>query len=117
MLKCLISYQIWGTHGSFVALITKSVGGVMTKKQIEEFIKTAQGTCLSKLEVCAAIGIEEDDIFISDWQIIENKIVLCDVCGWWVEPSEVFEDYGDLVCEECYQYATNMLIKPILSRL
>ena len=42
-------------------------------------------------------GMEYDDLTTEDLQTIDDQIVLCEQCGWWVESHEC----EDETCIDC----------------
>lgn len=64
---------------------------------IEAAIEELTGTCKSFSDVFDSLleqGISEDKIN----EELDNSIVCCEQCGWWVEICEVDDDN---VCEDC----------------
>lgn len=60
-----------------------------------------QGSCKILSSACKAHGFEEKDLSDSQLEDLDNYIIECPVCGWWV-------DAGDMTCDSvgndmCYQ--------------
>lgn len=74
----------------------------ITDKKLEEFIEYTRGTCKSFDE--AIVDFFEDDTLDSEsfttdqLEIIDQEIMRCDSCGWWVESHEIDEEGN---CEDC----------------
>lgn len=55
------------------------------------------GTCKSLEEVCS--DDEINDKVVTD--AIDAEIFECDGCGWWCELSELNDDTGRWLCDDC----------------
>lgn len=65
------------------------------REEIDKIIESLNGTCNSlDTEEYLANGFSEDNLT----QAIDEAIVLCEQCGWWVEACEVNDDN---VCNDC----------------
>lgn len=67
----------------------------------DEVAAELQGTCKSLHDV--ATEAEQEDIeFLQD---LDDKVFLCEICGWWCELCELsnasIEGQHQLTCDEC----------------
>lgn len=65
---------------------------------VQELIYDLLGTC-SNIEDHLPEGMEYDDLTTEDLQVIDDQIMLCEQCGWWVELDECFNEDG--YCHDC----------------
>lgn len=57
-----------------------------------------RGTCSDLDSVLEGRGIDIDSVPSDMLSVLDDQVLLCDVCGWWCESSEVNDDS---VCNEC----------------
>lgn len=70
-------------------------------KELDDLIYHLTGTCMTMLEACNDLGMDEDCLTIADLRYIEDEIFQCP-CGWWCEVCEGHDVDGELVCDDCY---------------
>jgi hypothetical protein len=73
---------------------------VLTDDQVDELTSFLQGTCYSFSDAVQEIlGIDAEDISEGSLSLIDQEVMECECCGWWVERSEEGEIDGH--CEDC----------------
>jgi hypothetical protein len=70
---------------------------VLTIKQIQDIEARLVGSCADFKDVLPE-GISEDDLTHEDLIEIDQRIALCEECGWWVDAGEINEEGK---CEDC----------------
>ena len=61
---------------------------------VNELIASLRGTCKSIYDFH-----DEHDLSLEEFQMIDDEIFNCDVCGWWCEISEMGDEQS--VCDDC----------------
>ena len=57
-----------------------------------------EGTCQMIDVVVERHGVDCDDLTTEEFLALDEHIICCSCCGWWVDANEV----GDLdICSEC----------------
>lgn len=56
------------------------------------------GTCKSLNDVLASRGLIFEELSSENCQVLDDNTVLCEGCGWWIEPEELNENQ---VCGQC----------------
>lgn len=64
----------------------------------ETLISDLQGTCKSLDDVLEDLGYDIGTVPFEVLQILDNNILRCECCEWWVEISECNEEG---VCSDC----------------
>lgn len=70
-------------------------------KTAEDIADELQGTCMSMTEVLERHemeGAEDDADFCYG---IDSRIFCCELCGWWLEISEMCPDHDEWKCDDC----------------
>lgn len=77
----------------------------VTQQQVNDVVEYLQGSCNSIDQALEAHGIAEQngDELIEG---IVNHIERCERCDWWHEISEIHDMGDELVCDDCWQQAT-----------
>lgn len=74
----------------------------ITRAQHAQLIEQLRGTCEGLDNMLAVVlGVEDADYsLMPEWALLEldEAILTCEGCGWWVETSEV----DDGLCADCY---------------
>ena len=65
---------------------------------IEEITEYLKGTCESLDHVLYIHGLEFDDLTDSDFSYLDQEIMCCESCNWWVDSYEID---GNDFCEDC----------------
>jgi len=74
-----------------------------TTEEIEQIINYLQGTCKSIDDAIYDIFGEDrdiNDLSAGDYASIDERIFLCNTCGWWYEQGEMAEN-DNWECEGC----------------
>ena len=71
----------------------------LTDDQLNTLVADLQGTC-DTLSERLPEGVEEDELTPDDLAALDEQIMCCDTCGWWVEMCEISEDGN---CDDCQQ--------------
>jgi hypothetical protein len=70
----------------------------MPNVNIDEIASYLEGTCKDISDVLPE-GIKLDDLTQDQLFELDSKVLLCDVCGWWMAPEDFYE--GN-TCQECH---------------
>ena len=72
---------------------------MLTPKELNDICGELEGTCKNLEDVVLAVtGRDMDDLTVGECREIDNCILCCDTCGWWVDAGEVDENGN---CEDC----------------
>lgn len=75
---------------------------MLTQKELNDICEAIEGTCRDLETVVEELTSRDfDDLTVSELQEIDNCVVCCETCGWWVDAGEVDEDGN---CEDCQDY-------------
>lgn len=75
---------------------------MLTQKELKDICSNIEGTCKCLEDVVLEVtGREYDDLTVGDCQEIDNCVICCDTCGWWVDSGCVDENGN---CEDCQDY-------------
>ncbi len=69
----------------------------LTDAQVHELAGDLIGTC-DDIDECLPEGITFDKLTHVDFSLLDDEVMRCEVCGWWVE-SGLIDDEGK--CDEC----------------
>ena len=58
------------------------------------------GTAKSLDETLRQHGLDFEDLSRDDCGVLDDNASLCDICGWWHEPSEMAHEGTCLECQE-----------------
>ena len=75
----------------------------LTLELIEELAEDLMGTTQSIGHACDLIGIDEDELYdnIDMLGELDQLVLLCDACGWWVESGDIVAGDGENICCDC----------------
>jgi formylmethanofuran dehydrogenase subunit E len=68
-----------------------------------DFVEHLRGTCMSLQEGLNNFDILEEDLEDEDYELLDENIMRCDGCGWWVESHEIDNSSGDAFCKDCVE--------------
>lgn len=72
----------------------------MVRKEIEDLVENLRGTISAMSSACEDLGI--DELTQEEIEFIDNEIMCCANCGWWVETSDMKTSENDeQVCSDC----------------
>ncbi len=66
----------------------------MTEARLHEVADELRGQCVRGLEDVATEEERRDTKFL---EALDDLVILCDTCGWWVDADEMEDDQ----CEDC----------------
>jgi hypothetical protein len=73
---------------------------VITDNDILELAESLLRTCKSlDDELEQSLSVTLDEVSLHMLEILDNEVICCETCGWWVETSEA----TDGECEDCYE--------------
>ncbi len=55
------------------------------------------GSCMSLDAACTDLGFNKDDLSFEELNDLDNQVVMCGNCGWWVSPYEFDGEF----CFDC----------------
>jgi hypothetical protein len=71
----------------------------LNKSDLIAIAERLQGTCVSIDEILNEdYGIDFTDLTTAQLEELDDRVLHCDVCGWWDDASEFNEDQ---ICNEC----------------
>ncbi len=70
----------------------------VTREKMSEIAEELRGTCKTLDEVLEGHGLDYNCVPVEMLDTLDEDVMLCDWCGWWVESSEIDDDS---VCKEC----------------
>ena len=79
--------------------MSKKEKRALTDDQIHELAGDLMGTC-GDIDEHLPEGITFDDLTLEDCSLLDDEVMKCDECGWWVE-SGLINDEGK--CDECVE--------------
>lgn len=74
---------------------------ILTYSNIRDVADALQGTCDDLEQMLQSVVSEDmtqDDMSLSDCQLLDSLAFLCDGCAWWHESAEMD---GDQLCIDC----------------
>lgn len=72
---------------------------MITLENIMQLACDLEGTCASlETRLDELFGIELDDIPYDLLVALDERVMLCECCGWWVESADIDDDS---ICSEC----------------
>lgn len=75
---------------------------MLTHNELNAICSDLEGTCKNLEDVVLeATGRELEDLTIGELQEIDNCVLCCDTCGWWVDAGCVDENGN---CDDCQDY-------------
>ncbi len=69
-----------------------------TLEEIPEIAEDLRGTCKTLDDVLEAMGYNIDDMSTDMLASLDDEVMLCDTCGWWIEACEMEDGYE---CNDC----------------
>lgn len=76
----------------------------MTDAKLQELVEYVEGgICESLEEACAAIGVDYDKLCPADLDAIDDKLFVCEECGWLQPMEQCADDTAHVVCDDCYE--------------
>lgn len=70
----------------------------------EQLIEQLQGTLGDLSSACEELGFDEDDLTEKEISDLDEAIMCCPNCGWWVESSDFKLNSSDEeVCSDCFE--------------
>lgn len=75
---------------------------MLTHNELNAICEAIEGTCRDLETVVEELTSRDfDDLTVGELQEIDNCVVCCETCGWWVDAGGVDEDGN---CEDCQDY-------------
>lgn len=69
---------------------------------MNELLARIQGGNDALCIICDSLGVDEDELSMSDLEKIDDNYIHCPGCGWWVEAYEMVDEDG---CRDCHDIA------------
>lgn len=70
------------------------------KDVLNAIAQDLEGTCQMLDVVVQRHGAKYSDLKTEDFLALDDHVICCSCCGWWIDANEV----GELdICEECSQ--------------
>lgn len=76
----------------------------LTDSQLELIVDRLRGQCLLSLEdVLEQMDLDYWALDRSDHSRIDDRVFLCDCCGWWCETEELNNETSRDLCDQCVE--------------
>lgn len=76
----------------------------MRTSKLDKIIDYLQGTCNTldgAVEIIIDGNLDSSDLSMEELEYLDDRIFLCECCGWWYEVSEMSEQ--DQYCDDCFE--------------